>query len=236
MTSASRSARPGRFVRTKIRAAATPMTMSSATAHTERISELRIAPAASGCSSAVRKCSRVHVWGRIVSYHPPGILIAESTTPMCGTQATKAIPPRSAQTPIVAPLPSGTSTRRTDALVDAAPRDRPSVYLPNRYAPVANVNITKVSAYGSRDDSISCRPSKICTLVTVLNPNMSGVPSSVKLHTNTIVAPAKKPGRSMGRVIRRKRCQREAPRLRAASSSAGSRFASEAARFSERIG
>ena len=57
---------------------------------------------------------------------------------------------------------------------------------------------------------------------------MSGAPSSVKLQMKTIVQPAKSPGTMSGSVMRKKRRQAGQPRLAAASSIAGSTFASEA--------
>ena len=74
-------------------------------------------------------------------------------------------------------------------------------------------------------------PLKICTAVVRLYPNISGVPSSVKLQTSTMLPPARIPGLSSGSVIRVKRIHHPAPRLRPASFSAGSTLPSAVTRL-----
>ena len=65
---------------------------------------------------------------------------------------------------------------------------------------------------------------------------ISGVPSSVKLQMNTIVPPANRPGMISGSVMRKNRFSGGQPRFAAASSIAGSMFASAAATLRYRIG
>ena len=60
---------------------------------------------------------------------------------------------------------------------------------------------------------------------------ISGVPSSVKLQMKISVPPAKSPGAISGRVMRKNRRTRVQPRFAAASSIAGSMFASAATAF-----
>ena len=77
----------------------------------------------------------------------------------------------------------------------------------------------------------SVTPLKIWTGVTVLYPNMSGVPSSVNAQMSTMLPPARRPGLSMGRVMRRNLCHGPAPALRADSSRDGSMFANAVTRL-----
>ena len=60
---------------------------------------------------------------------------------------------------------------------------------------------------------------------------MSGMPSSVKVQMKTMVPPANSPGLISGSVIRRNRRRPVQPRFSAASSMAGSTFASAATAF-----
>ena len=57
---------------------------------------------------------------------------------------------------------------------------------------------------------------------------ISGVPSSVKLQMKIKVPPANSPGAISGKVMRKNRRSRVQPRFAAASSIAGSTFASAA--------
>jgi len=65
---------------------------------------------------------------------------------------------------------------------------------------------------------------------------MRGVPTSVKAQMKTMVAPAKRPGRTRGSVIRKKRRHGPAPRPSAASSRAGSRLARAAVALRKMMG
>ena len=71
-------------------------------------------------------------------------------------------------------------------------------------------------------------PEKIWTDVTRVNSNMSGTPSSVKAQMKMMVPPAKSPGMISGSVILRNFRKPVQPRFSAASSIAGSTFASAA--------
>ena len=184
--------------------------------------------------SAFSKFSSVKCSGHTVPYQRR--LKAVKISAICGSAASSVT---SANTPVGrnrrqpaggrAALPAFPLTVELAAL-------RPSTNFPARYITAAKNSITTTSAYGTGLVSSSMIPLKICTAVTRLKPNISGVPSSVKLHTSTMLPPAKMPGFISGSVIRRKRVHHDAPRLRAASLSCGSRLPSAVTRFKYRIG
>ena len=97
-------------------------------------------------------------------------------------------------------------------------------------------SITTVNAKGIALRSNSVIPKNTCTGVTFVKPNINGVPSSVKLQIKIILPPANIPGRIKGKVIRRRRVYHPAPRLRAASCSAGSTFAKDVTKFKYNTG
>ena len=236
ISNASIAPRPRTLPRTISLAATNPTTVAAAVAHSDSTRLFRMLLTASGWVSASRQPSTVTISGSTVPYHCPGGARLARMVPMCGSPATSATPPTATQHASVPHAPMGRSCLRTLAFACMACARPPTVSLLVTYSSTATVSITATSAYGRRLDSMSFRPSKICTLVTRRYSNMSGVPSSVKLQMNTITAPAKAPGRTSGSVTRRKRVQAPAPRFLAASSSAGSRLDSAAARFRYTMG
>ena len=88
--------------------------------------------------------------------------------------------------------------------------------------------MTATRAKGKGLPPMSLMPEKICTEVTRVNSNINGTPNSVNAQMKTIVPPAKSPGMMSGSVILRNLRKAVHPRFSAASSMAGSRFASAA--------
>ena len=118
----------------------------------------------------------------------------------------------------------------------AVPVELRRIHRASRYISDERISITVTSAYGSGLLSSSVSPLRICTGVTRLYPNISGVPSSVKLQISTMLPPARIPGFSSGSVIRNSLRKNPAPMFRAASRIAGSMFPSDDTRFRYRIG
>ena len=228
--------RPRMVPRTIKRAAINPITSAATVAHRDKIKLFRMLQTASGCDMAVDQPSSVKDAGRIVPYHPPGSERLARMVLMCGNPATHTTPPTKIQHSIVPSQPTFFSSRRTLALDCMACAFPPTAIFPAMYNEIETTNITATSANGRRLDCISFKPSKICTLVTLRNSNINGVPSSVKLQMNTITAPANAPGVTNGTMMRRNRVHAPAPRLHATSSRAGSKLARAAVKFKYTIG
>ena len=124
------------------------------------------------------------------------------------------------------------------ALLVIACDDRPSVDLPIAYAPmlIASTITTFANPIDELPPDVATRSSQIDRDSTLRYCNSSGVPSSVNAQMKISVEPAKSPGIASGSVMRKKFRHRRPPRFSAASSIAGSIFASDACKFRYAMG